>query len=107
MYSCTGRAKGLKADGVRFAETLGRSFCRKTSMESGGSSRTRIRAWSFCQTDFVLALDGFLVIVECKLTWKIEAEVQLLEFPCARVVSLAEGRSVRCVVVCKNLLRGL
>ncbi|HEX3623787.1 MAG TPA: hypothetical protein VH280_00020 [Verrucomicrobiae bacterium] len=57
----------------------------------------------FCSPDIILDHDQFLIVVECKLTYRKQAEEKLLDLYIP-VVKLATGQKrVYPLVICKNL----
>ncbi len=101
----TTRARGAKAEGLKYERALGKTLgpAAKAGMwwEFGDESGRR-----FCQTDLVLAMPEGLMVLECKYTYTEEAWAQLenLYLP---VLSAATDRFVVGVQVCKNLRRGV
>ncbi len=59
----------------------------------------------YCQTDFLLARSGKLVVLECKYTWT-EAGHEQIEQLYGPVLKAASGREAIGVVVCKRLRDG-
>jgi hypothetical protein len=57
--------------------------------------------YGLCQPDFILYYHDEIICIECKLTWKIEAYDQLLQYRI--VLEFDYRRPVRSLLVCKNL----
>jgi hypothetical protein len=102
-----GRPRGQKADGVRFERMLAQAF--HPSSHGVWWEYSDRNGRGYCQTDFVFRSGETLVILECKLTWKPEAEFQLTRLykPVVSEAMKTDRVSILSVVVCKNLIRGL
>jgi len=97
------RPKGVKAAGVLYEKAVAKAL---DSVAKHG------QWWAFrdangpghCQTDILIETPSWIAVVECKLTWREQAESQLnhLYLP---VVRMATGKPVIGVVICKNLTR--
>lgn len=95
-----GRARGVKAFGVRYEKTLAKQF---PSEARGKWFEFEDRnGLGFCQVDLLLGQLGRLIVLEAKYTWTLAGHVELetLYLP---VVEEAFGLPVKGVQVCRNL----
>lgn len=94
------RAKGVKAQGLAYERLLA-----KTLPQAKHNLWFRFKDQNgpgMCSPDFVLLLNGRVVVIECKLTDCVEAEEQLLGLYLP-VLGFVLGQVPRAVVVAKNL----
>lgn len=97
-----GRARGVKAFGVRYEKAVGKQFAQ----ESRGRwfEYEDRNGLGYCQVDLLLGQLGRLIVVEAKYTWTLAGheELETLYLP---VVEEAFGVPVKGVVVSRNLTR--
>lgn len=102
-YIPASRARGKKAEGVRYERKLAKAL-----------PGTRHGVWfefedsngkGCCQADLLLELGNMIVVLEAKYSWVAQAyqQIEQLYVP---VISLALGRRVVGLQVCKNLRTG-
>ena len=101
-----GRPRGAKSEGLRYERSLAK----------GLGARFRHGLWweyrdaggiSYCQTDFFGRAKEWVILLESKLTWTMDAEEQLYELYIP-VVACALGiprSQILPIVVCKYLMR--
>lgn len=97
------KATGVKAEGLRFERAVGQAL-----------PKAKANVWvqycdangeGYCCPDYLLRVDGTLVVVECKLTDCAEAYTQLSRLYLPVFRHLCQTEDVRGVVVVKNLTR--
>ena len=95
-----GRPRGQKAWGIRYE----REIAKRLPMASKGMwfKFEDRNGPGFCQVDFLLSLVGYMIVLESKYTWTLDAHVELetLYLP---VVEMALRQKTQGVVVCKSV----
>jgi hypothetical protein len=101
-----GRPRGAKAEGLRYERALAKGLGAKFRWglwweyrDAGG-----IR---YCQTDFFGKAKEWVILLESKLTWTVDAEEQLHELyiPVVAMALKVPRSQVLPIVVCKYLTR--
>jgi hypothetical protein len=97
-----GRARGVKAFGVRYERAVGKQFPREA--RGRWFEYEDRNGLGYCQVDLLLGQLGRLIVVEAKYTWTLAGheELETLYLP---VVEKAFGLGVCGVVVSRNLTR--
>ena len=100
------RVSGAKAAGVRYEKALAKGLPK--AIEHGVWWEFEDQEGKgFCQTDFLWVRDDFVLVMECKYTWTVEAEEKLWGLYVPVVERALRARIVVPVVVCKRLVPGL
>lgn len=97
-----GRPRGIKAKGIAYEKALAGAL--PSGAQRGAWFEFRdINGGGYCQPDYLVEIDGVVVILECKYTWTRAALLQLnkLYLP---VVAKALNKPTRGIVVCKVLV---
>ena len=93
--------KGSKGYGLRYERQVAE---RTGGVHGQWFSFRDLNGAGYCQPDVLLALDGQIVVLECKLTDVDEARLQLAKLYLP-VVALALSKPVRGIVVVRHLTR--
>lgn len=101
-----GRSYGTKALGLSFERKVGEALGKRGLLVNAGQwfSYHDANGHGYCQTDYLLFLPEFTVIVECKLTETQQGRKQIAELY-APVVSKVFGKPVAGIVVTRHLTR--
>ena len=98
------RARGAKAQGVRYERALARALPAAKHGQWFEFEDSNGRG--FCQVDLMLQLANGVLVLEAKYTWTPEGHCQVEQLY-GPVVGKAWGLPVRGLVVCKRLVPGM
>jgi hypothetical protein len=99
-----GRPRGAKAQGLRYERALASSL--PTAIHGQWFEFRDANGPGWCQTDLLLTVDDYVVVLESKYTWTAvgHSQVELLYKP---VLQMALRKQVLGIVVCKVLTNGM
>lgn len=97
----TSRPRGVKALGPRYEKAI--ESVLPNAKRGQWFEFVDSNGQGYCQVDFVLQRDGFVVLLEAKHTWTLEGHLQLEQLY-KPVVEMLTGMPTLGVVVCKRLV---